>query len=109
MKYIDRKGNMTVEENSQDRLLRHLYHDRGGKLCLKLLVRPFVSKAAGVFLNTPFSRFMIPGFVKRNGIDLRDYTKQNFTSYNDFFTRKIKKQCSFWSVGESAWNRSGGR
>lgn len=55
MKYIDRKGNMTVEENSQDRLLRHLYHDRGGKLCLKLLVRPFVSRAAGVFLNTPFS------------------------------------------------------
>lgn len=101
MKYIDRKGNMTVEENSQDRLLRHLYHDRGGKLCLKLLVRPFVSKAAGVFLNTPFSRFMIPGFVKRNGIDLRDYTKRNFTSYNDFFTRKIKKGLRPIAEGEN--------
>lgn len=101
MKYIDRKGNMTVEENSQDRLLRHLYHDRGGKLCLKLLVRPFVSRAAGVFLNTPFSRFMIPGFVKRNGIDLRDYTKQNFTSYNDFFTRKIKKGLRPIAEGEN--------
>ena len=25
MKYIDRKGNITIEENSQDKLLRHLY------------------------------------------------------------------------------------
>ena len=92
---------MTVEENSQDRLLRHLYHDRGGKLCLKLLVRPFVSRAAGVFLNTPFSRFIIPGFVKRNGIDLRDYTKQDFASYNDFFTRKIKKGLRPIAEGEN--------
>ena len=32
MKYIDRKGNITIEENSQDKLLRHLYNDRGGRL-----------------------------------------------------------------------------
>ena len=48
MKYIDRKGNITIEENEQDKFLRHLYNDRGGRLCLKLLIRPFVSKAAGV-------------------------------------------------------------
>ena len=47
MKYIDRKGNITIEENSQDKLLRHLYNDRGGRLCLKLLIRPFVSKSGG--------------------------------------------------------------
>ena len=29
MKYIDRMGNVTVEENGQDKLLRHLYNDRG--------------------------------------------------------------------------------
>lgn len=100
MKYIDRKGNITIEENGQDRLLRHLYHDRGGKICLKLLVRPFVSKAAGVFLSTSFSRRIIPGFVKRNGIDLREYKKQEFTSYNDFFTREIKKELRPVAEGE---------
>ena len=42
MKYIDRKGNITIEENEQDKFLRHLYNDRGGRLCLKLLIRPFV-------------------------------------------------------------------
>lgn len=92
MKYIDRKGKITIEENGQDKLLRHLYHDRGGKLCLKLLVRPFVSKGAGVFLNSSFSKWIIPGFVKRNGIDLSDYKKQEFCSYNDFFTREIKEE-----------------
>lgn len=92
MKYIDRKGNITIEENGQDKLLKHLYNDRGGRLCLKLLVRPFVSKAAGLFLNTGISAKLVPGFVKRNHIDLSLYQKQEFTSYNDFFTRKIKPQ-----------------
>ena len=38
MKYIDRKGNITIEENSQDKFLRHLYNDRGGRICLKVMV-----------------------------------------------------------------------
>ena len=29
MKYIDRKGNITIEENGQDKFLRHLYNDWG--------------------------------------------------------------------------------
>lgn len=92
MKYIDRKGNITIEENGQDKLLKRLYHDRGGRLCLKLLVRPFVSKAAGFFLNTGLSARLIPGFVQRNHIDLSQFQRQTFTSYNDFFTRKIKPE-----------------
>ncbi len=54
MKYIDRKGNITIEENEQDKFLRHLYNDRGGRLCLKLLIRPFVSKAAESCLTPDF-------------------------------------------------------
>lgn len=92
MNYIDRKGNITIEENGQDRLLHFLYNDRGGRLCLKLLVRPFISKAAGVFLNSPLSAGMVPGFVERNHIDLSVYTKQRFRSYNDFFTRRIRPE-----------------
>ena len=72
MKYIDRKGNITIEENEQDKFLRHLYNDRGGRLCLKLLIRPFVSKAAGVLLNTRLSARFVPDFVKNNKIDMRE-------------------------------------
>ena len=31
MKYIDRKE-ISIEENEQDKFLRHLYNDRGGRL-----------------------------------------------------------------------------
>ena len=92
MKYIDRKGNITIEENEQDKFLRHLYNDRGGRLCLKLLIRPFVSKAAGVLLNTRLSARFVPDFVKNNKIDLSIYEKQNFSSWNDFFIRRIRKE-----------------
>lgn len=90
MKYIDRKGNITIEENAQDKLLRHLYNDRGGRLCLKLLVRPAVSRIAGAFLNTRLSARIIPGFIRRNGIDLSEYEEAVYCSYNDFFTRRIR-------------------
>ncbi len=92
MKYIDRKGNITIEENEQDKFLRHLYNDRGGRLCLKLLIRPFVSKAAGVLLNTRLSARFVPDFVENNKIDLSLYEKQNFSSWNDFFIRRIRKE-----------------
>lgn len=78
MKYIDRKGNVTVEENEQDKFLRHLYNDRGGRLCLRVLVQPFVSKMAGVFLNTGLSARFVPGFVEKNRIDLGVYENRNF-------------------------------
>lgn len=92
MKYIDRKGNITIEENTQDRFLRHLYTDRGGRLCLKFLVRPFISKTAGIFLNSGLSARLIPGFIKRNKIDLSEYKEEIYHCYNDFFTRTIKPE-----------------
>ena len=70
MKYIDRKGNITIEENRQDKFLRHLYNDWGGRLCLKIIIQPFVTRLGGWFLNTRLSARMIPGFVERNHIDL---------------------------------------
>lgn len=92
MKYIDRKGNLTFEEQEHDKFLRHLYNDWGGKLCLKLLVRPWAARLAGVFLNSPLSAAFVPGFAKRHKIDLSEYEETVYRSYNDFFTRKIKAQ-----------------
>ena len=91
MKYIDRKGNITIEENGQDKFLRHLYNDWGGRLCLKIIIQPFVTRLGGWFLNTRLSARMIPGFVERNHIDLSSCTRQEFASYNDFFTRRLKE------------------
>ncbi|MGI6070938.1 MAG: phosphatidylserine decarboxylase [Blautia sp.] len=91
MKYIDRKGNVTAEENGQDKFLRHLYQDWGGKLLLGVLTRPFVSVFGGLLLNLPVSAMAVPGFVRRNHISMEDYEEQKYHSYNEFFTRRIKK------------------
>ena len=91
MKYIDRMGNVTVEENDQDKLLRHLYNDRGGRLCLRVLVSPWISKMAGRLLNTGFSARFVGDFVKKNRIDLSICEKQKFSSWNDFFTRRLRQ------------------
>ena len=45
MKYIDREGNITTEDSGQDRFLRWMYNHRTGRMALKILVQPVVSKA----------------------------------------------------------------
>lgn len=92
MKYIDRKGNLTFEESRHDKFLNHLYNDWGGKICLKLLVRPWLMRLTGAFLNSSLSAAFVPGFAKRNQINLSEYEETVFHSYNDFFTRKVKKE-----------------
>lgn len=92
MKYIDRKGNLTIEDSSQDKLLRVLYTHAAGRILLRPLVTPLVSKIGGAILNTRLSTRLIPGFVRRNQIDLHMYQPKDYISYNDFFTRKIKPQ-----------------
>ena len=92
MKYIDREGMITTEDSGQDRLLRWMYTHRAGRLALKVLVLPGVSKAGGWLLDSRCSRVLIKPFVKRQGIDLDLYEGREYASYNDFFTRQIKKE-----------------
>lgn len=104
MKYIDRMGNVTVEENGQDKLLRHLYNDRGGRLCLRVLVSPWISKMAGRLLNTGFSARFVGDFVEKNRIDLSICEKQKFSSWNDFFTRRLRQENVLLMKGERCWS-----
>ena len=59
MKYIDKSGNTYQEDNAQDKLLRKLYTSVWGRLLLKPLVHPALSRAAGAVLDTGFSRILI--------------------------------------------------
>lgn len=73
-------------------VLRFLYRTVSGRIVLRGLIRPGVSKAVGAFLSTRFSRALIPGFVRRNGIDLSRYQGQPYGSYNAFFSREIRSE-----------------
>lgn len=52
---------------------------------------PSVSKAVGKCLDSPLSVALVKPFIKSNSIDMSDYEQKSYKSYNDFFTRKIKK------------------
>lgn len=72
--------------------LRFLYRTVPGRCILQVLIQPAVSKAVGAVLSSPLSRVLIPGFVRRNGIDLSRYQGQPYESYNAFFSREIKPE-----------------
>ena len=82
-----------MEENKmkESASLRFLYGNPFGRLVLRCLNGRWLSKAAGKFLDGGASKFLIKGFGEKNGIDLTEYEKQEFDSFNDCFTRKIKE------------------
>lgn len=67
--------------------IRFLYGTKLGRLCLKVLTRPWLSKVAGAFLSSPLSRPIVSAYVKKNHIDLTAYPQRKYRSFNDFFTR----------------------
>ncbi|MBQ6968122.1 MAG: phosphatidylserine decarboxylase [Lachnospiraceae bacterium] len=75
-------------------IILFLYRTVPGRLLLKILVNPCLSKAASVFFSSKISAFLIPGFVRKNGIDLRQYIvpEGGYGSFNDFFTRKRRRK-----------------
>lgn len=85
----DREG-VIVEENSrQDRLLEWMYSHRAGRVLLRPLISPAVSRLGGLILGSGASRLLIRPFVRSHSIDLSQFEQRKYTSYNDFFTRKL--------------------
>jgi len=85
-----RDGTMIDQPNGQDRLLRLMYASVVGRMLLRPLVSPIVSRAAGRFLSGSLSRVLIKPFVRRNNIDLTQFEPVTYGSYNEFFSRKIR-------------------
>ncbi len=71
-------------------MLNFLYNTVLGRLILKILTRPFVSKVAGYFLSLRLSVPLIEPFIKKNNISLEDFEISKWRSFNDFFIRGIK-------------------
>lgn len=91
MKYADRQGNYWEEASFQDKFLEKLYGCAAGRILVNILIQSPISKLGGLFLDTSVSRLLIPGFVSRHQLCSEQWEKQCFSSYNDFFTRKLKE------------------
>ncbi len=67
-----------------------LYTTLPGRILLKLLTTPAISKMAGSFMNSYLSKFIIEPFIKKNSIDMSDYKIENWKCFNQFFTRNLR-------------------
>lgn len=68
--------------------LEFLYNTIPGRLILKVVICPFLSKLYGYYMKTSLSRIHIKGFIDKNNIDMSRFENRKFTSFNDFFIRK---------------------
>jgi phosphatidylserine decarboxylase len=94
IQFIDRKTKEVITETPpSEGLLKFLYDNPFGKSAvLPIAKRKFISEYYGKKMYKPSSRKKIEGFVKQLNIDMSESEKQisEFTSFNDFFYRKLK-------------------
>lgn len=91
MKMKLRNGTLIEVQDGQERMLSFLYGSALGRILLKPLTRPWISKAAGRLLSTKASCVLIGPFIKKNGIDMSQFEEKEYESYNEFFSRKIRE------------------
>jgi len=74
-------------------MLEFLYGTKAGRLILKVLTNPKMSVWCGRFLDSKYSRFLIKSFIKNNNIDMSEYEEETYGCFNEFFYRRIRKEC----------------
>ncbi|MCI8453019.1 MAG: phosphatidylserine decarboxylase, partial [Lachnospiraceae bacterium] len=79
-----------------------LYHTPAGRLLLRLITKPAVSRSLGFLMDCRPSVFFIPAFIKAHRIHMQEYKTVIYPSFNAFFTREIKKGLRPLAEGNSA-------
>ncbi|HSX13868.1 MAG TPA: phosphatidylserine decarboxylase, partial [Chlamydiales bacterium] len=99
IRYIHRKTNtVEVEKIYGHRALSLFYGDSWTSRLFSFLFTPLLSripifsKIYGYFQKRPKSAKKIDPFINTYGIDRSEFANTNFNSFNDFFTRKLKKE-----------------
>lgn len=87
-KIIDRKTKI-IKEEKEDKINIFLYNTIIGRIILKLLITKPISKLYGYYLDSKLSKLKIKNFIIKNHINMDDYIKEDYQSFNDFFKRKI--------------------
>ncbi len=82
----------TYYKEEESKVLLFLYNHFLGRVLLKILTRKWFSSLAGWYMDSRFSKGRIKRFIKKNHIPMEDYIEEEYSSFNDFFIRKIKKE-----------------
>ena len=78
-------------------MLNFLYKTIIGRLILKILTRPTLSRLAGCFMDSKMSSLFITPFIRKNHILLDEYKIEDWRSFNHFFTRCVKENARTFS------------
>jgi len=98
--YIDRETRKKEEEKIYGGWVLNLFYGSGllseifGPLFRNLSAKiPFFSKLYGTIQANPRSKKKVLPFIEKFGVDISEFEKKptEFLSFNDFFTRKLKK------------------
>lgn len=94
IKYIDRaSGQLKTEKVYGENWLNWLYHNPVGEATLWTIAkRKIVTSLYGDAMEKPSSADKIIPFVEEYNVDLGIAQKKNFTSFNDFFIRKLNPE-----------------
>lgn len=89
MKIYDRaKGNYLQQNQYGEGALRFLYGTAPGRLFLKVVTGPAVSRLAALYYRHPISRRKMETFIRRYEIDMGEYEERVYRNFDEFFTRK---------------------
>ena len=85
----DRRGKIEKEWSMQDCLLEGLYRHKAGRMLLRPLLSPHVSRMGAKVMEARASAFLIPFFIRCHAIPMEDYELVSYRSFQDFFTRRL--------------------
>jgi phosphatidylserine decarboxylase len=91
-KYVERSsGIIKTEKVLGEKWLTWLYNNPVGEATMFTLVkRKFFSSLYGNMMDSPYSAKKILPFIEEYNIDINIAQNQEFNSFNEFFTRKLK-------------------
>ena len=69
---------VSKQETAPKGILKFLYYTKFGAFFLKPITARWVSKVAGRYLDSRFSRHKIKGYVKKHRIDMSQYETENY-------------------------------
>lgn len=71
--------------------LYFLYNSIVGRFFLKIASSHLIANVYAKYMNSKLSKNKIKKYIKKYNIDMNEYEKKDYSSFNDFFTRNIIK------------------
>ncbi len=99
--YKDRDGNLVPIPISNNGLIEKMFSNAFYRGIMRIASSHWFSNLERFALSTFFSSFSITKFVRKNGINLKEYKKKKYASFHEFFYREIRPECRPIALGEN--------